>query len=390
MKISKRFLLFFSATTCSLIAMKDPSLPVENKEIFDSSITEKIKPLDPLLYFHAAERGPRPTMEDAHAAVTYKDLIYLAIFDGHAGDQTATIAAHKETGLHKYIFNNLAIGQKTKTAITNAFATFDESLTELTIKESGSTAIVALLRKQTKEKAAALYFAILGDSRALLIRNGKVALSTKLSEHSPKNVDEKERILEAGGEITANGRINGVLGVSRAFGDIYLKEDRTKPLVSFEPTILKTKDLKDGDIITLCCDGVTDVIPDSASAAMTTPKTDNPAMQLIQIALQQDKCMDNVSAVVYNVGKDIFETPYEGSSKTKTEIPTTLPSEESEKPKTSPTLLSISVKTAPTLATEIASATKTPAKKSLWQIISGLVGDLTTISSPASDTRSDS
>jgi serine/threonine protein phosphatase PrpC len=41
-------------------------------------------------------------------------------------------------------------------------------------------------------------------------------------DHSPKNPLEAERIAAAGGWVT-NGRVNGVLGVSRSFGDIMYK-----------------------------------------------------------------------------------------------------------------------------------------------------------------------
>lgn len=41
-------------------------------------------------------------------------------------------------------------------------------------------------------------------------------------DHSPKNPQEQERIAAAGGWVT-NGRVNGVLGVSRSFGDIMYK-----------------------------------------------------------------------------------------------------------------------------------------------------------------------
>jgi serine/threonine protein phosphatase PrpC len=75
---------------------------------------------------------------------------------------------------------------------------------------AGTTAIVLLM---TKDK---FYTANIGDSRAVLCRSGKaVPLSF---DHKPDNPQEHSRIEKAGG-IVDQGRINGALNLSRAFGD---------------------------------------------------------------------------------------------------------------------------------------------------------------------------
>ncbi|KAL2557505.1 putative protein phosphatase 2C 24 [Forsythia ovata] len=88
----------------------------------------------------------------------------------------------------------------------------------------GSTAVIGIV---TPEK---IIIANCGDSRAVLCRNGKaVPLSI---DHKPDRPDELNRIQAAGGRIIYwdGPRVLGVLAMSRAIGDNYLK-----PYVSCEP-----------------------------------------------------------------------------------------------------------------------------------------------------------
>jgi serine/threonine protein phosphatase PrpC len=57
-----------------------------------------------------------------------------------------------------------------------------------------------------------------GDSRAVLCRGGKaVTLST---DHKPATPAERARILDAGGAVCHEGRLNGELTVARSIGAI--------------------------------------------------------------------------------------------------------------------------------------------------------------------------
>jgi protein phosphatase 1G len=61
-----------------------------------------------------------------------------------------------------------------------------------------------------------IYVANAGDSRAVLCRGGK---AIDLSEdHKPEIDREQTRIKKAGGSVTAEGRVNGGLNLSRAIG----------------------------------------------------------------------------------------------------------------------------------------------------------------------------
>ncbi|CAM9984539.1 unnamed protein product, partial [Sphacelaria rigidula] len=65
-----------------------------------------------------------------------------------------------------------------------------------------------------------LHVANVGDCRAVLCRGGKAQAITL--DHKPSVPSEAARIEAAGGFVSC-GRVNGILGVSRSFGDIHCK-----------------------------------------------------------------------------------------------------------------------------------------------------------------------
>lgn len=76
---------------------------------------------------------------------------------------------------------------------------------------SGCTAVVALVVDRE------LYVANAGDSRCVVCRDGK-ALDMSV-DHKPEDKVELDRIKNAGGKVTVDGRVNGGLNLSRAIGD---------------------------------------------------------------------------------------------------------------------------------------------------------------------------
>ena len=89
----------------------------------------------------------------------------------------------------------------------------------------------------------------MGDARIVLCRNGK---ALRLSyDHKGSDENEGRRITNAGGLIL-NNRVNGVLAVTRALGDAYMKE-----LITGHPYTTETVIQPDIDeFLILACDGV--------------------------------------------------------------------------------------------------------------------------------------
>ena len=243
--------------------------------------------------------------------VVETDNGYFAIFDGHAGTFAADWCGKK---LHVLLEDMIRKNPNTPVPelLDQTFTTVDQQLDKLPLKNSGCTAICAVLRwedripnsqsatgstaiapaamaavraasepspgKETKleepltpsAKAAipglvssspmpklqssatrqrVLYTANVGDARIVLCRNGK---ALRLSyDHKGSDENEGKRISNAGGLIL-NNRVNGVLAVTRALGDAYMKD-----LVTGHPYTTETVIQPDIDeFLILACDGV--------------------------------------------------------------------------------------------------------------------------------------
>lgn len=103
-------------------------------------------------------------------------------------------------------------------SLTDCFVKIDNELRLIDSDGCGSTACVAIVRKEGNHNV--LYVANIGDTRAVLSRSGK---AERLSvDDKADNPDENARIKSTGGIIIDN-RVGGVLAVTRAFGDHSLK-----------------------------------------------------------------------------------------------------------------------------------------------------------------------
>ena len=65
-----------------------------------------------------------------------------------------------------------------------------------------------------------IYCANAGDSRTVMCEKGNAVDLSK--DHKPELPEERSRIIKAGGEVV-DGRVNGMLALSRAFGDFDYK-----------------------------------------------------------------------------------------------------------------------------------------------------------------------
>ncbi|RPA79164.1 PP2C-domain-containing protein [Ascobolus immersus RN42] len=225
----------------------------------------------------------RRTMEDTHSylynfstkgttkeaeGTEQTDDGYFAIFDGHAGTYAAEWCGKK---LHLVLEENMRKnpGKPIPEILDSTFTDCDDQLEKLPVKSSGCTAVTAVLRwedRPVEDEGAApdsklsttrkrvLYTANVGDARIILCRNGK---ALRLSyDHKGSDDSEGKRVASAGGLIL-NNRVNGVLAVTRALGDSYMKE-----LVTGHPYTTETVLTEEDEFILLACDGLWDVCSD--------------------------------------------------------------------------------------------------------------------------------
>ncbi|XP_052175010.1 protein phosphatase 2C 37-like [Diospyros lotus] len=121
----------------------------------------------------------------------------------------------------------------------------------------GSTAVVAVVAPDK------VVVSNCGDSRAVLCRNGVAVPLT--SDHKPDREDELERIEKAGGRVIYwdGPRVLGVLAMSRAIGDNYLK-----PFVISEPEVTVTDRTADDECLILATDGLWDVVSNDTACSV--------------------------------------------------------------------------------------------------------------------------
>jgi serine/threonine protein phosphatase PrpC len=202
-------------------------------------------------------QGLREYMEDRYVALpgSSKKLAVYGVFDGHGGDGIANHCA-EQLG-HKIQSNSNE--KNIPKNILESFSQVDSDYKACTTNDSteGTTAVVVVL------KGSELFVGHVGDSKAVLIKNDGSSASLT-SDHKPDRSDEKQRIEAAGGDVSCQQgdvfRVNGVLAVSRALGDYYLK-----PFVCSTPEISNRQIFSDDAYLLLASDGLWDDV--SASEA---------------------------------------------------------------------------------------------------------------------------
>mmetsp|Transcript_11494 Transcript_11494/g.13016 ORF Transcript_11494/g.13016 Transcript_11494/m.13016 type:complete len:131 (-) Transcript_11494:126-518(-) len=123
----------------------------------------------------------------------------------------------------------------------------------------GSTGCIAVIRMESGHKV--LYVANVGDTRAVLSRNG---VEERLSvDHKASDKSEYDRVIQGGGVIM-NERVGGTLMLTRAFGDYALKDSG----VIATPTIRKHFIRPFDRFVVVASDGVYDTMSDQDVIAL--------------------------------------------------------------------------------------------------------------------------
>ena len=121
--------------------------------------------------------------------------------------------------------------------------------------EMGTTANILLI------KNGVIYLANVGDSLSVMYKH-KIAYNLN-REHQTIIEEEKNRVLKSGANIIGY-RINGMLNLTRAIGDLRFKSNnnlkRHEQSVISLPEITKIEDTEGIDFIILGCDGVWDCV----------------------------------------------------------------------------------------------------------------------------------
>ncbi|KAK4456317.1 phosphatase 2C-like domain-containing protein [Podospora aff. communis PSN243] len=297
--------------------------------------------------------GPKESKPADSGDAQGQDMIetdngYFAIFDGHAGTFAADWCGKKLHIILEEIIRknpNAPIPE----LLDQTFTSVDAQLEKLPLKNSGCTAAIAVLRwedrvpstssatgsqaiapamakaaeeasksdeksetgstlaapeaaharlKGSASRQRVLYTANVGDARIILCRSGK---ALRLSyDHKGSDENEGKRIANAGGLIL-NNRVNGVLAVTRALGDTYMKDLVTGHPYTTETVIQPETD----EFIIIACDGLWDVCSDQDAVDLVKDIMDpvTAAKTLVDHALSRFST-DNLSCMIIRFDKE--------------------------------------------------------------------------------------
>ena len=154
-----------------------------------------------------------------------------------------------------------------------------------------------------------------GDSMCVLSWGGRAVKAHKVHRISSNDVAERERIEAAGGQVI-NNRVDGILAVSRAFGDVSLKSESKDPNDS---KVIATPDTA-GEVITpmtefaiLASDGIWDVMtPQLAVNFVRKMLSKNNDIQAAARELTQSpspRSVDNVTVIIISWSGPAVESP---------------------------------------------------------------------------------
>lgn len=276
-------------------------------------------------------------------------MSFFSVFDGHGGDE---VAQHCSDRLHQHFTRQLLkrLGISTSSQLSLDESSFSASLhtgspvsgrsiiespfsssenvnhvsealrasfkltdDELVGTEAGedmgATACISIVGRRH------IWVAHCGDSRAVIQRNGdSVALTM---DHKPDRPDELARIRALGGRV-ANKRVMGMLAMSRAIGDHYLR-----PFVIAEPEVNCVERTAEDEVLIIATDGLWDVfscteatnlacrcISRSKERGMSRQSSCRVSATVLAKAAIERGSRDNITVIVV----DISPVPDRGSS----------------------------------------------------------------------------
>ncbi|OLP97797.1 putative protein phosphatase 2C 6 [Symbiodinium microadriaticum] len=288
------------SSLCNVQPTPDLRVYVESGSFRDNSVS----------WVSAEMRGWRENMEDAHVAAdfckdAFEDALLFAVLDGHGGSDVSTLASklltrEMEACRRRLHTSKMSQAEVLAEVVRQSLPRLDEKLRSGSwgigwlfpgvlhpFAACGSTCVTAAVDLVGRE----VIVGNVGDSRALLIRDGKaIALS---EDHKPENPIERNRIRAAGGQVIKIGpchRVDGNLNLSRAFGDFNYKSTAHLPAekqkVIAYPDVTRTAFRGwPQELLVLACDGLFERCSNQDIANLIWPRLKN-AMPLEQIATE--------------------------------------------------------------------------------------------------------
>lgn len=245
--------------------------------------------------------------EGEYAGTHVRPVGFFAVFDGHGGHRCSYYAKeHLHAHVARRLWRNNHHHAMSR-AVHRSFLRIDREFCGSKVDSSGSCSTCVIV------KGTKVYCGNAGDSKAMLITrsaDGRAEWVDLNERHSAELPSERARILKAGGRISPDGRVYGILAPSRAFGDIDVKTDG-KPVVIADPDgkgMLSTPphllDVEATNILVLATDGLWDFVDDENVVAIVQRMTKDSERD-IAVALEYEARSrgsdDDVTVVVVRI-----------------------------------------------------------------------------------------
>lgn len=253
-----------------------PSAPPDSRNELDdcpkfgmTSVCGRRRDMEDAVAIHPSFCGQNPNSPSG--------LHFFGVYDGHGCSHVATRCMDRMHEIVKSEFDN-GDSSPWEQILSESFSKMDKEVVECSAAggKSGSPVSACRCELQTPQCDAVGSTAVVavvtpdkivvsncGDSRAVLCRNG-VAIPLSV-DHKPNRPDELNRIQEAGGRVIFwdGPRVLGVLAMSRAIGDNYLK-----PYVISDPEVTVTDRSPDDECLILASDGLWDVVSNETACGV--------------------------------------------------------------------------------------------------------------------------
>jgi protein phosphatase len=239
--------------------------------------------------------GRRPDMEDV--SIILKEMpkpgaLLFGLFDGHGGREAAEFASQN---LPKTLAEKLSKAATPDEGFVAAFQQLQKEMKTWCVYV-GTTVLLAVIEGRT------LTVANTGDTRCVLSRNRK---AVRLSiDHKPDLPEEAAYIQSKNGTVK-DGRIDGMLAVSRALGDGFLR-DAINPTPSIKRIDLTPEDR----FMILACDGVWDMMSDQEACDCIAGEIDPlAAAKKLRDQAYEKGSLDNISVIVVFLAEAFADEP---------------------------------------------------------------------------------
>ncbi|KAE8678765.1 putative protein phosphatase 2C 6 [Hibiscus syriacus] len=248
----------------------------------------------------------------SRTAAEISPIHFFGVYDGHGGSQVAKFCAERMHGViaeewDREVDESSGWRRRWEVAFSGSFERTDNEVSTAVAPDTvGSTAVIVVL------SGCQIITSNCGDSRAVLCRGTETIPLTV--DHKPDRQDELMRIEREGGRvINWNGaRVFGVLAMSRAIGDRYLK-----PWIIPVPDVTFTTRTDEDECLILASDGLWDVMTNEEAGEVArrllrrrsrrsvmaddgVSSAQAVADSLTEIAIGRN-CSDNVSVIIVDL-----------------------------------------------------------------------------------------